>query len=77
MKGEKEKSTKFSSSKVVNLRQLLNVCTTNILARIMIGRRIFSDNSSNCDPRADEFKSMVVDLMVLAGVWYHTLQVKI
>ncbi|KHN48735.1 Flavonoid 3'-monooxygenase [Glycine soja] len=58
-----------SSSKVVNLRQLLNVCTTNILARIMIGRRIFSDNSSNCDPRADEFKSMVVDLMVLAGVF--------
>ena len=25
----------------------------------MIGRRIFNDDSSGCDPKADEFKSMV------------------
>ena len=48
-----------SNSKAVNLRQLLNVCITNIMARITIGRRIFNDDSCNCDPRADEFKSMV------------------
>lgn len=57
-----------SASKAVNLGQLLNVCTTNALARVMIGRRVFNDGNSGCDPRADEFKSMVVELMVLAGV---------
>ncbi|KAJ1421826.1 Cytochrome P450 [Sesbania bispinosa] len=58
-----------SGSKAVNLGQLLNVCTTNALARVMIGRRVFSDGNGGCDPRADEFKSMVVELMVLAGVF--------
>lgn len=58
-----------SSSKAVNLRQLLNVCTTNALTRIMIGRRIFNDDSSGCDPKADEFKSMVGELMTLFGVF--------
>ncbi|XP_061364933.1 flavonoid 3'-monooxygenase-like isoform X2 [Gastrolobium bilobum] len=58
-----------SGSKAVNLGQLLNVCTTNALARVMIGRRVFNDGNGGCDPRADEFKSMVVELMVLAGVF--------
>ncbi|KAI5416587.1 hypothetical protein KIW84_041581 [Lathyrus oleraceus] len=58
-----------SGSKAANLGQLLNVCTTNALARVMIGRRVFNDGNSGCDPRADEFKSMVVELMVLAGVF--------
>ncbi|XP_027125480.1 flavonoid 3'-monooxygenase-like [Coffea arabica] len=49
----------------VNLGQLLNVCTTNALGRVMLGRRVFSDG----DPKADEFKSMVVEMMVLAGVF--------
>ncbi|KAF2312888.1 hypothetical protein GH714_040946 [Hevea brasiliensis] len=53
----------------VNLGQLLNVCTTNALGRVMIGRRVFNDGSSGGDPKADEFKSMVVELMVLAGVF--------
>lgn len=53
----------------MNLGQLLNVCTTNALARIMIGRRVFNDGNGGCDPRADEFKSMVVELMMLAGVF--------
>jgi len=56
-----------SCSKSVNLRQFLNVCTTNILARTMIGRRLFNDNISSFDPMADEFKSMMLELMVLLG----------
>lgn len=61
-----------SGSKAVNLSQMLNVCTTNALARVMIGRRVFNESNGSgceCDPRADEFKSMVVELMVLAGVF--------
>ncbi|KAJ1402776.1 Cytochrome P450 [Sesbania bispinosa] len=58
-----------SDSKAMNLGQLLNICTTNALARVMIGRRVFNDGNGGCDPKADEFKSMVVELMVLAGVF--------
>ena len=58
-----------AGSKTVNLGQLLNVCTTNALGRVMIGRRVFNDGAAGCDPRADEFKSMVVELMELAGVF--------
>ncbi|KAG5019912.1 hypothetical protein JHK87_015767 [Glycine soja] len=58
-----------SHSRGVNLGQLSNVCTTNALARMMIGLRVFNDGSGGCDPRADEFKAMVVEVMVLAGVF--------
>lgn len=58
-----------SEGKAVNLGQVLNVCTTNALARVMIGRRVFDDGNGGCDPRADEFKNMVVEVMVLAGVF--------
>ncbi|XP_028797947.1 flavonoid 3'-monooxygenase-like [Neltuma alba] len=58
-----------AESRAVTLGQLLNVCTTNALARQMIGRRVFNDGAEGCDPRADEFKSMVVEMMVLAGVF--------
>nr|ADK56126.1 putative flavonoid 3'-hydroxylase [Coreopsis grandiflora] len=51
----------------VILGQLLNVCTTNALARVMLGRRVFGDGSGGGDPKADEFKDMVVELTVLAG----------
>lgn len=51
----------------VKLGQLLNVCTTNALARVMLGRRVFADGNGDVDPKADEFKDMVVELMVLAG----------
>uniref|UniRef100_A0AAU8HQ35 Flavonoid 3'-hydroxylase n=1 Tax=Silybum marianum TaxID=92921 RepID=A0AAU8HQ35_SILMA len=47
----------------VALGQLLNVCITNALARVMLGRRVFSDG----DRKADELKDMVVELMVLGG----------
>ncbi|KAK7301567.1 hypothetical protein RJT34_12434 [Clitoria ternatea] len=58
-----------SDSKAVNLGQLLNVCATNALGRVMLGRRVFNDGNGGCDPKADEFKSMVVEVMVLAGVF--------
>nr|ABW69693.1 flavonoid 3'-hydrogenase [Ipomoea purpurea] len=51
----------------VKLGQLLNVCTTNALARVMLGRKVFNDGSSKSDPKAEEFKSMVEEMMVLAG----------
>nr|WOC73942.1 flavonoid 3'-monooxygenase [Ficus virens] len=56
-------------SAVVDLGQLLNVCTVNALGRVMLGYRVFGDGSGKSDPRADEFKSMVVEVMVLAGVF--------
>ncbi|XP_059303698.1 flavonoid 3'-monooxygenase [Lycium ferocissimum] len=53
----------------VKLGQLLNVCATNALARVMLGKRVFADGSSGIDPQAEEFKSMCVEMMVLAGVF--------
>lgn len=35
----------------------------------MVGRRVFGDGSGGDDRKADEFKSMVVEMMVLAGVF--------
>lgn len=58
-----------AGQRTVNLGQLLNVCTTNALGRVMLGRRVFGDGSGCGDPKADEFKEMVVELMVLAGVF--------
>lgn len=57
--------SKAAGTKAVNLAQLLNVCTVNALGRVMLGRRVFGDG----DAKADEFKSMVVEVMVLAGVF--------
>lgn len=48
--------------------QLLNVCTTNALSRVMLGRKVFNDGSKS-DPKANEFKSMVEEMMVLAGTF--------
>nr|UCU84472.1 flavanone 3'-hydroxylase [Zinnia elegans] len=56
-----------AGNSTVKLGQLLNVCTTNALARVMLGRRVFGDGSGGGDPKADEFKDMVVEMMVLAG----------
>lgn len=53
----------------VKLGQLLNICTTNALGRVMLGRRVFGDGSGRPDPAAVEFKSMVEEMMVLAGVF--------
>ncbi|KAJ4974881.1 hypothetical protein NE237_008055 [Protea cynaroides] len=56
-------------STLVNLGQLLNVCTTNALSRVMIGWRVFGDGDGLANPKSEEFKEMVVELMVLAGVF--------
>lgn len=53
----------------IKLGQLLNVCTTNALARVMLGKRVFADGTGGIDPQAEEFKSMVVEMMVVAGVF--------
>ncbi|KAF8389713.1 hypothetical protein HHK36_024232 [Tetracentron sinense] len=58
-----------SGASPVNLGQLLNVCTTNALGRVMVGKRVFGDGTGGGDPKADEFKEMVVELMVLSGVF--------
>ncbi|NP_001312090.1 flavonoid 3'-monooxygenase [Nicotiana tabacum] len=58
-----------AAQKPVKLGQLLNVCTTNALAQVMLGRRVFADANGGVDPQAEEFKSMVVEAMVLAGVF--------
>ncbi|XP_010259651.1 PREDICTED: flavonoid 3'-monooxygenase [Nelumbo nucifera] len=53
----------------VNVGQLLSVCTTNALARVMLGRRVFGSGEGTGDQKSEEFKEMVVELMVLAGVF--------
>ncbi|XP_030494056.2 flavonoid 3'-monooxygenase [Cannabis sativa] len=53
----------------VNLGKLLNLCTVNALGRVMLGYRVFGDGSGKSDARADEFKAMVMELMVLAGIF--------
>lgn len=56
-------------SSAVKLGQLANICVTNALARAMIGRRVFNDISGGSDPKAEEFKSMVMEMMELGGVF--------
>ncbi|KAI3454727.1 hypothetical protein Pfo_011390 [Paulownia fortunei] len=48
---------------------MLNVCATNAIARVMLGRRVVGHGHGGGDEKAEEFKSMVVELMVLAGVF--------
>lgn len=60
-----------AGNSAVNLGKLINVCTTNALGRVMVGRRVFGEGSGGEDAntKADEFKEMVVEVMVLAGVF--------
>lgn len=51
---------------VVNLSELLNVCTANALGRALMGWRVFEEVGGK---DAGEFKEMVVEAMVLAGVF--------
>ncbi|CAK8565209.1 unnamed protein product [Lathyrus sativus] len=62
-------ASNYSDTKAVKLGQLLNICTTNALARVMLGRRVFNDENGGNDPKADDFKDMITELMVLAGVF--------
>ncbi|KAL7114958.1 hypothetical protein ACP275_04G153900 [Erythranthe tilingii] len=51
-----------------SIGQMLNVCTTNAIARVVLGRRVIGYGcGGGADAKAEEFKSMVVELMVLAG----------
>ncbi|KAM7267528.1 hypothetical protein ACFE04_009694 [Oxalis oulophora] len=56
------------STKPVDLAQMLNLCTVNAIGRVMLGYRVFGDGTSKVDTKADEFKSMVVEMMVLSGI---------
>jgi flavonoid 3'-monooxygenase len=47
----------------VNLGELLNVCTANILGQIMLSKRLFDSQGS----KASEFKEMLVESFDLAG----------
>ncbi|KAL9227324.1 hypothetical protein vseg_003024 [Gypsophila vaccaria] len=58
-----------TGTKPVQLGQLLNVCTTNALSRVMLGKRVLGDGTGKSDPKAEEFKDMVMELMVLTGVF--------
>jgi len=51
--------------KAVNLGELLNVCTANVLGQIMLSKRVFESQGA----KAGEFREMVIELMVLAGVF--------
>ncbi|KAF9624187.1 hypothetical protein IFM89_008125 [Coptis chinensis] len=54
-------------SSPINLGRLLMVCTTNALARVILGQKVFSYGSG--DKQSNEFQQMVVELMVLVGVF--------
>ncbi|KAK6123084.1 hypothetical protein DH2020_043171 [Rehmannia glutinosa] len=58
-----------ASQTPVSLGQMLNVCATNAIARVMLGRRVIGHGCGGGDEKAEEFKAMVVELMVLSGVF--------
>ncbi|XP_058788465.1 flavonoid 3'-monooxygenase-like [Vicia villosa] len=62
-------ASSYSDAKTVKLGQLLSVCTTNALARAMLGRRVFNEETHGNDPKANDFKDMILETMVLAGVF--------
>ncbi|KAK1265210.1 Flavonoid 3'-monooxygenase [Acorus gramineus] len=51
------------NSHAVNVGKILNMCATNALSRALMGRRVFGE----AEAAAEEFKEMVVELMVVAG----------
>ncbi|GLJ31745.1 hypothetical protein SUGI_0638530 [Cryptomeria japonica] len=48
-----------------NLGELMNVCTANVLGQVMFSKRVFESQGA----KASEFREMVIELMVLAGVF--------
>ncbi|KAI3463909.1 hypothetical protein Pfo_020572 [Paulownia fortunei] len=51
------------------ISQMLTVCTTNAIARVILGRRVVSHGLGGEDVRVEDFKAMVAEVMVLAGVF--------
>ncbi|MCL7047687.1 hypothetical protein MKW94_014773, partial [Papaver nudicaule] len=62
-------SSKNNKGSPVNLADLLNVCTTNALARVLLGTRVCGDGEGLADKKSQEFKEMVVEVMVLSGIF--------
>ncbi|CAN1234301.1 Flavonoid 3'-monooxygenase [Linum perenne] len=53
----------------VDLGLMITFCTTNALGKAIVGKQVFGDIASGVDPRAEKFKSLVVELMTLAGLF--------
>ncbi|CAN0871061.1 Flavonoid 3'-monooxygenase [Linum grandiflorum] len=53
----------------VEVGLLISLCTTNALGRALVGKQVFGDITGGVDPRAEKFKTMVVELMTLAGIF--------
>ncbi|XP_051136628.1 flavonoid 3'-monooxygenase-like [Andrographis paniculata] len=53
----------------VHLGKMVNVCTTNALARVILGRRVVGHGQGCGDGTAEEFRGMVLELMLLSGVF--------
>jgi len=51
--------------KAVNLGELLNICTANVLGQIMLSKRVFDSQGA----KASEFREMVVEQMKLSGMF--------
>nr|BAB87838.1 flavonoid 3'-hydroxylase [Torenia hybrid cultivar] len=62
-------SRALAGKRAVPIGQMLNVCATNALSRVMMGRRVVGHADGTNDAKAEEFKAMVVELMVLSGVF--------
>ncbi|CAN1795865.1 Flavonoid 3'-monooxygenase [Linum perenne] len=59
----------FYSRGFSNAMEICWLLRANALGKVLVGKRVFGDITGGADPKADEFKSMVVELMVLAGVF--------
>ncbi|RZC76181.1 hypothetical protein C5167_002759 [Papaver somniferum] len=62
-------SSKNSKSNPVKLTDLLTVCITNALARVLLGTRVCGDGEGFADEKSQNFKNMIAEIMVLAGVF--------
>lgn len=58
-----------AGEKPVSIGQLMHVCATNTIGRVMLGRRVVGDGGGRDHTTAEEFKAMVEELMSLAGVF--------
>ncbi|KAI3933621.1 hypothetical protein MKW92_030453 [Papaver armeniacum] len=62
-------SSKNSKGSPVKLTDLLTVCITNALARVLLGTRVCGDGEGYADEKSQDFKNMIAEIMVLAGVF--------
>ncbi|KAL3632859.1 cytochrome P450 [Castilleja foliolosa] len=53
----------------VTIGDMISVCVTNGIARVMLGRRVVGYGCSGGDAKAEDFKTMVDELLTLAGVF--------